>query len=299
LPLFKRITVVTMKRVVLFLATNLLVGVLLFAVTSALGLRGWVDSRGINYTMLMVSSILYGFAGAFISLGMSRVIAKWMMGIKLVSPTEYGPFGQVARDVQMLAEKAGLPAMPEVGVYESDELNAFATGPTQRRSLVAVSTGLLANMPPEEVRAVLAHEIAHIKNGDMVTMTLLQGVINSFAIFLARIIAWAASNVVDSKLSGIVYIVVNIALQFLFTFLGSFITMAFSRAREFRADAGAADLVGARPMAAALNTLKVRYEPLDAPNGLQTAKISGGSALFKLLSSHPPLEDRIAALQSR
>ncbi len=287
-----------MKRVVLFLGTNLLVGVLLYAVTSALGLRGWADSRGINYGMLMVSSIIYGFVGAFISLGMSRVIAKWMMRITLVSPTEYGPYGQVARDVQMLAEKAGLPATPEVGIYESDEMNAFATGPTQRRSLVAVSTGLLAQMPPEEVRAVLAHEIAHIKNGDMVTMTLLQGVINSFAIFLARIIAWAASNVVDSKLSGIVYIVVNIGLQFLFTFLGSFVTMAFSRAREYRADAGAAGLVGAAPMAAALNTLKMKYEPLDAQNGLQTAKISGGSSFLKLLDSHPPLEKRIEALRS-
>jgi heat shock protein HtpX len=287
------------KRVLLFLATNLLVGTLLFVVTSALGLRGWADARGINYGMLMVSSLIYGFVGAFISLGMSRIIAKWMMRIHIVSPTEFGPYGQVARDVQVLAERAGLPATPEVGIYESDEMNAFATGPTQRRSLVAVSTGLLANMPPEEVRAVLAHEIAHIKNGDMVTMTLLQGVINSFAIFLARVIAWAASNVVDSKLSGIVYFVVNIALQLLFTFLGSFITMAFSRAREFRADAGAADLVGAAPMASALNTLRMKYQPLDPQNGLQTAKIADSKGLFKLLSSHPPLEDRIAALKSR
>lgn len=286
-----------MKRIVLFLATNLLVGALLFGVTSALGLQGYFSSKGINYQMLMLSSLVYGFAGAFISLGLSRIIAKWMMGIQLVTPQTPGGGGQLARDVYALAQKAGLKGMPEVGIYESDEMNAFATGPSQKRSLVAVSTGLLAQMPEDQVKAVLAHEIAHIKNGDMVTMTLLQGVINSFAIFLARIIAYFASLAVDSKLSGIVYMVVNIACQLLFTFLGSFVTMWFSRQREFRADAGASALLNKNSMIGALQTLQQKFEPLDAPNGLATAKIADAKGMFALLSSHPPLETRIEALR--
>jgi heat shock protein HtpX len=287
-----------MKRVVLFIATNLLVGLLLFGVTSALGLRGWASSRGIDYTLLLISSALYGFVGAFVSLGLSRIIAKWMMKIQLITPASQGGYGQLAQTVYDLSTKAGLKTMPEVGVYESDEMNAFATGPTKSRSLVAVSSGLLNNMPPDQVRAVIAHEITHITNGDMVTMTLLQGLINTFAIFLARIIAWGASNIVDSKLSGIVYFAVNIALQFLFTFLGSFITMAFSRAREYKADAGAASLVGRDSMIGALNTLNLKFEALDNQNGLQTAKIFDKSAFFALLSSHPSSESRIAALQA-
>ena len=286
-----------MKRVVLFLATNLLVGLLLFGVTSALGLNNFFTEKGINYQMLMLSSLVYGFGAAFISLGLSRIIAKWTMGIKLVTPQTPGPGGQIARDVYALAEKAGLKGMPEVGIYESPEMNAFATGPSQKRSLVAVSTGLLTQMPEDQVKAVLAHEIAHIKNGDMVTMTLLQGVINSFAIFLARIIAYFASLAVDSKLSGIVYIVVNIACQILFTMLGSLITMAFSRSREFRADAMAGELLNKGSMIGALQTLQQKFEPFDAPNGLATAKIADGKGMFRLWASHPPLEARIEALR--
>lgn len=286
-----------MKRIALFVATNLLVGLLLFGVTSALGLQGWITSKGINYEMLMVSSLIYGFAGAFISLGLSRIIAKWMMKIQLVTPQSEGAFGQLASDVYELAAKAGLKTMPEVGFYVSEELNAFATGPSQKRSLVAVSTGLLTNMPHDQVRAVLAHEITHITNGDMVTMTLLQGVINSFAIFLARIIGYAASMAVDSKISTLVYYAVNIACQLLFTFLGSFITMAFSRKREFRADSGAGALVSKESMIGALETLHVKYQKLDAPNGLATAKIMDRKGMFALLSSHPPIEQRIEALR--
>ena len=245
----------------------------------------------------MVSSLIYGFAGAFISLGLSRIIAKWMMKIQLVTPQSEGAFGQLASDVYELAAKAGLKTMPEVGFYVSEELNAFATGPSQKRSLVAVSTGLLTNMPHDQVRAVLAHEITHITNGDMVTMTLLQGVINSFAIFLARIIGYAASMAVDSKISTLVYYAVNIACQLLFTFLGSFITMAFSRKREFRADSGAGALVSKESMIGALETLHVKYQKLDAPNGLATAKIMDRKGMFALLSSHPPIEQRIEALR--
>jgi heat shock protein HtpX len=284
------------KRIILFLLTNLLVGGALYAITSALGLQGYLGYRNSTYTGLIIGSVLYGFAGALISLALSRVMAKWMMGVQLVTPQSPSPYGQVASEVYELARRANLPAMPEVGVYESDEMNAFATGPSQRRSLVAVSTGLLAQMPPDEVRAVLAHEIAHIKNGDMVTQTLLQGVINSFAIFLARILANVASSFVDEKIGFLVYWIVNIVLQIVFTILGSLVTMWFSRHREFKADAYAAELVGARPMAGALTTLKERYVSLDAPNGLQTAKINGNRGFLALFSTHPPLEDRINAL---
>lgn len=287
-----------MKRVFLFLATNLLIGTLLVGVTSALGVRNWASEAGINYWMLMASSMIYGFAGSFISLALSRTIAKWINGVKLVTGNEYGPAGQVYRDVAELAERAGLPVCPEVGIYESDEINAFATGPSKSRALVAVSSSLLTSLPQDQIKAILAHEVSHIQNGDMVTMALLQGVINSFAIFLARILAYAASLAVDSRLSNLVYFAVNIVCQLLFTFLGSFITMAFSRKREFRADAGAANLVGAPSMAEALKSLQRVYKPMDVNSGLQTAKIAGAKSWLQLLSSHPPIEDRIAALNT-
>lgn len=287
-----------MKRIVLFLATNLLIGSMLYFVTSILGLQGYFTSKGINYPILIASSLVWGFAGAFISLALSRTIAKWMMGIQLITPQSGGAAGRIAQEVYELAERANLKAMPQVGIYESQEMNAFATGPSQSKSLVAVSTGLLAQMPPEQVRAVLAHEIAHIKNGDMVTMTLLQGLINSFAIFMARIIANIAANAVDSRMAGLVYMLVSIVCQLVFTVLGSFVTMAFSRHREFRADAGAGDLVGRSSMIGALRTLQAKFEPLDEPKGFETAKIADKSSFFALFSSHPPLEKRIEALQN-
>lgn len=272
---------------------------MLYMVVSLFGLQGYLSHRGLNIPDLMIISLVYGFGGAFISLAMSRTIAKWMMKVQLVTPQTGGAFGQVASDVYALADAAGLKAMPEVGIYESQEMNAFATGPSQRKALVAVSTALLTQMPRDQVRAVLAHEISHIKNGDMVTMTLLQGVVNAFAIFLARIIAYVVSNFVDSKLAGIVYFLVAIVCQIVFTLLGSFVTMAFSRAREYRADAGAAELVGKSGMIGALETLKVAFAPSDEPNGLQTAKIAGGSSIVKLLRSHPPVDQRIEALRLR
>lgn len=270
---------------------------MLYFVTSILGLQGYFTSKGINYPILIASSLVWGFAGAFISLALSRTIAKWMMGIQLVTPQSGGAAGRIAQEVYELAERANLKAMPQVGIYESPEMNAFATGPSQSKSLVAVSTGLLVQMPPEQVRAVLAHEIAHIKNGDMVTMTLLQGLINSFAIFMARIIANIAANAVDSRMAGLVYMLVSIVCQLVFTFLGSFVTMAFSRHREFRADAGAGELVGRGSMIAALRTLQAKFEPLDEPKGFETAKIADRNAFIALQSSHPPIEKRIEALQ--
>lgn len=285
-----------MKRILLFLTTNLLVGALLFGITSALGLRyGSADPRA-----LAVMAMVYGMGGSLISLALSRTMAKWMMHIQLVSPQDPGPGGQIAREVYALAQRAGLKAMPEVGIYDSPEANAFATGPSQSRSLVAVSTGLLQQMPQDQVRAVLAHEIAHIKNGDMVTMALLQGVMNAFAIFLARIIASIVTpRDSEGRQSPFLYMMIVFALQTVFTLLASLVTMAFSRYREFRADAGAAELTGAAPMVGALKTLGRIYEPYDEQNGLQTAKIAGGGGLMSLFASHPPLEKRIEALRSR
>lgn len=288
-----------MKRIALFLATNLMVMAMVAIVFSVFGLDGVFSQRGLNLTSLLVLSLVIGFGGSIVSLLMSRTMAKWMMKIELVTPQSGGGYGQIANDVYALARAANLKAMPEVGIYDSPEMNAFATGPSQSKSLVAVSTGLLAQMPRDQVQAVIAHEISHIKNGDMVTMTLIQGVVNTFAVFLARIVAYIASNFVDSRLAGLVYFLVSIVCQILFTILGSLITFAFSRAREYRADAGAAELVGKAGMIGALQTLQHGFEPLDAPNGLQTAKIADGKSRFSLFDSHPPLEKRIAALQQR
>lgn len=285
-----------MKRILLFLTTNLLVGALLFGITSALGIRyGSSDAKAIA-----IMAMVYGMGGSLISLALSRTMAKWMMHIQLVSPQDQGPGGQIAKEVHALAQKAGLKAMPEVGIYESPEANAFATGPSQNRSLVAVSTGLLQQMPHDQVRAVLAHEIAHIKNGDMVTMALLQGVMNAFAIFLARIVASIITpRDSEGRQSPFFYMMIVFVLQTVFTLLASLVTMAFSRYREFRADAGAAELTGAAPMVGALQTLGRIYQPYDEPNGLQTAKIAGGGGFMALFHSHPPLEKRIEALRSR
>ncbi len=285
------------KRIALFLMTNLLVGAVVFAIASVFGVQ--YGNRG-DLRYLAIYAMVYGMAGSLISLALSRTMAKWMMGVKLVSPQDYGPGGQIAREVHMLAERAGLKAMPEVGIYDSPEANAFATGPSQSRSLVAVSTGLLQQMPPDQVRAVLAHEIAHIKNGDMVTMALLQGVMNAFAIFLARLIASVVTpRDSDGRQSPIFYMLIVFVLQMVFTLLASLVTMAFSRYREFRADAGAAELTGAAPMVGALQTLGRIYQPYDEANGLQTAKIAGGGGFMAPFSSHPPLEKRIEALRSR
>jgi len=272
---------------------------MLYMVVSVFGLQGYISNRGLNLPVLLIFSLVIGFGGAFISLALSRTIAKWMMQIQLVTPQSGGAFGQLAADVHALATAAGLKGMPEVGIYESPEINAFATGPSQSKSLVAVSTALMTSMPREQVQAVLAHEISHIKNGDMVTMTLIQGVVNTFAVFLARVVAHIVSTFVDSRIAGIVFFVVTIVSQIIFTILGSLVTAAFSRAREFRADAGAADLVGKAGMIGALETLKLKYEPHDEPNGLQTAKIADGKSFLNIFNTHPPLEKRIEALRIR
>lgn len=275
------------KRIFLFVLTNLAV---VFTITVILGILG-IEPAGL--VGLMFFSLVWGMGGAFISLQLSRWMAKRATGMHLID----GRTGRQELDwlygtVERLTRQANLP-MPEVGVYESQEVNAFATGPSQSKSLVAVSSGLLRSMRPNEVEGVLAHEVAHIQNGDMVTMTLLQGVINAFVIFFARVIASFLSRN-DERPSFFVVI----ALQTVLGILGSIITAWFSRQREFRADAGGATLSGRENMLGALRRLAANREMVDPSHqALATMKISGLPGWMGLFSTHPPLEIRIAALE--
>ena len=275
------------KRVVLFIITNLAVVATVSIILSILGVQpGGVAS-------LAVFSLVWGMGGAFVSLQMSRWIAKRATGLRLID----GRSGRQELDwvyvtVERLTRQANLP-MPEVGVYDSPEVNAFATGPSKSRSLVAVSTGLLRSMRPNEVEGVLAHEVAHIANGDMVTMTLLQGVINAVVIFFARVIASVLSRN-DERPSYIVVFALEIGLGL----LGSLITAWFSRLREFRADRGGAHLAGRENMLGALKRLAANRELVDPSHqALATMKINGTRGWMMFFSTHPPLEQRIAALE--
>ena len=284
------------KRIFLFLVTNIAVVVTLSVILSILGVGRYVGPGGLNLGSLATFCFIWGMGGAFISLQLSRWMAKRATGVELVD----GRTGRQELDwlyatVKRLTEQAGLP-MPEVGVYESPEVNAFATGPSKNRSLVAVSSGLLRAMRPEEVEGVLAHEVAHIANGDMVTMTLLQGVMNAFVMFLARLIAFfMRSN--DSRNSGGSYMVVFM-LEIVLGILGSLVTAWFSRHREFRADAGGATLAGRNKMIGALKRLAANHELVDTrQEALATMKINGAKGWMVFFSTHPPLEERIAALE--
>ncbi|MBP7844801.1 MAG: protease HtpX [Proteobacteria bacterium] len=291
------------KRVFLFLVVNVLIMLTISIVLNALGVRPYLDARGINYQSLLIFCALWGFGGAFISLALSRVMAKWMMGVKIVQPDDPNPeLRALVGRVHDLAFKAELKAMPQVGYYESEELNAFATGPTQSRSLVAVSTGLLRNMNKAELDGVLAHEVAHIANGDMVTMTLVQGVVNAFVMFLARVAGFFASQLVSEDKRPMIQFVVVIALEILLGILGMIVVGSFSRAREFRADAGGASLSGRNNMIAALKRLKenMKVPQAEESAALATLKISGKAGGFlKLFSTHPDLDLRIARLEAR
>jgi heat shock protein HtpX len=290
-----------MKRILLFLATNLAVVLVLSITASLLGVNRFLTANGLNLGTLLVFAALMGFGGAFISLLLSKTIAKWSTGARVIeqpgNSTELWLFNTVAAQ----AQKAGI-AMPEVAIYDG-EPNAFATGATKNSSLVAVSTGLLESMTREEVEAVLAHEVAHIANGDMVTLTLIQGVVNTFVIFLARVVAYAVDQALRKNSNeqsgpGIAYTITVIVCDILFGILASIIVMYFSRKREFRADRGAAQILGTpRPMVAALQRLGGLAQG-ELPKNLAASGISGGG-LASLFSSHPPIEDRIAALQTR
>jgi heat shock protein HtpX len=283
-----------MKRILLFVATNLAIMVTLSIVLSLLGIDGYGGIQG-----QMLFALVWGMGGAFISLQMSRFVAKQAMGVQLVDGrTGHADADWLYATVRQLTDRAGLP-MPEVGIYESPEVNAFATGPSKNRSLVAVSSGLLRTMQRDEVEGVLAHEVAHIGNGDMVTMTLIQGVVNAFVIFFARVIASLLRNAVDERMSGAVYFMTVIVLQLVLGLLGSVVVAWFSRAREFRADAGAATLAGRGKMIAALQRLQQNAKMIETDHpALATMKISGARSWMALLSTHPPLESRIAALQN-
>jgi heat shock protein HtpX len=298
------------KRVILFLAVNMAMVFTISIVLRLLGVQPYLTQYGLNYVSLAVFCLVWGMGGAFFSLAISRMTAKWMMGVKVIDPNAAGEYGELVRTVHDLARAARLPAMPEVGVYDSPEVNAFATGPTKSRSLVAVSTGLLRGMNRNEVNGVLAHEIAHIANGDMVTMTLIQGIVNAFVMFLARIAAFALSAALASRSddreespasSGIANFIATIVFEIIFGLIGAMIVAWFSRWREYRADAGGATLAGRENMRAALQRLLNNQDRIDPSHqSLATMKISGQrGGLMAMFASHPPLEERIRRLEGR
>ncbi|MBI4061202.1 MAG: protease HtpX [Elusimicrobia bacterium] len=283
------------KRVFLFMAVNLLVVLTISVVLQFLGVGPYLSARGIDYRSLALFCLVWGMGGAFISLALSRTMAKWSMGVKVLDPRSGDALVKTVHD---LARRAGLPEMPEVGVYNSPEPNAFATGPTRSRALVAVSTGLLESMSSEELEGVLGHEIAHVANGDMVTMTLVQGVVNAFVMFLARAIAFALSQNSERGGRRSTEMLTVMALEMAFGLLGMVVVAWFSRLREFRADAGSARLTGREKMIAALQALQRRFEPHDTQEAYAALKIAGGrGGLLSLISTHPPLAERIAALR--
>ncbi len=290
-----------MKRIGLFLLVNLLVLTTIVIVTSILGVNYYVEAQGINYESLLIFAAVIGFSGAFISLALSRWMAKQMLRVKVIDPK--GQINEAERrlvdTVYEMSRRAGLTTMPEVGIYQSQEVNAFATGPTKSRSLVAVSSGLLTQMDWNAVEGVVAHEVAHVANGDMVTMTLIQGVINTFVVFLSRIVAYAVSSMVRSEMAILVHIASIIVFQILFSILGSIAVLAFSRHREFHADRGGAQLAGKEKMIGALEALKRNVGKVDTQQqALQTLKINGKKGFSYLFSSHPQLDDRIARLEN-
>jgi heat shock protein HtpX len=297
-------TMAIVKRIFLFLLVNILVVTTISLVLNLLGVHSYLTQYGIDYSQLMTFCLVWGFGGAFISLALSRIMAKWMMGVKLVD--ENTPNGEIqwyVRKVHELARQAGIGKMPEVGIYDSPEVNAFATGPSKNRSLVAISSGLLENMNHQQIEGVLAHEITHITNGDMVTMTLLQGVVNAFVMFLARVIAFAIAQNAKEESRRMIHMLTVFVLEICLSILGAFVVAFFSRHREFRADYGGASLAGREKMIDALRALQRRHEmqePLEtAKPAIASLKISGKTrGLFALLATHPPLEERIARLQS-
>jgi heat shock protein HtpX len=288
-----------MKRIFLFLATNLAVVLLLSVVLSALGVDQFLAGSGLNVQMLLVFSLIVGFSGSIFSLLISKPMAKWSTGARVIDQPEGAHEQWLVATVRRLAEKAGI-GMPEVAVYEG-EPNAFATGAFRNSALVAVSTGLQQSMNREEIEAVLGHEITHVANGDMVTLTLIQGVINTFVVFLARVVGYAVDRMVFRTERGIGpgYYITVIVCQIVFSILASMIVMWFSRRREFRADAGSAQLLGTpQPMIGALRRLG-GLEPGALPQSMVASGISGAPGWASLFSSHPPLEERIRALQAR
>ena len=288
-----------MKRIILFVLTNLAVVLVLGVVASLLGVNKFLTSNGLDLTALLGFALIMGFGGAFISLLISKPVAKWSSGVQVIAQPSNADEKWLVDTVQKLADKAGI-GMPEVGIFEGDP-NAFATGAFKNSALVAVSTGLLQNMNHEEIEAVLAHEVAHIANGDMVTMTLIQGVMNTFVVFLSRVIGYALDSLLrkndeENTGPGMGYFITTIVLDILLGFAAAIVVAWFSRQREFRADAGAADLMGRKqPMMNALARLGGLHTA-ELPKSVAAMGIAGG--IGQLFSTHPPIEERIAALQN-
>ena len=290
-----------MKRVILLIVTNIAVMLVLGIAASLLGVNRFLTANGLNLGLLLGFAAIMGFGGAFISLLISKPMAKWSTGARVIEQPQTQAERWLVDTVARLARNAGLP-MPEVAVYEG-EPNAFATGASKSSSLVAVSTGLLQGMTEKEVEAVLAHEIAHVANGDMVTLTLIQGVVNTFVTFIARVVAFFVDQALrkddeESSAPGMAYMVTAMVCDLVFGVLASMVVMYFSRQREFRADAGAARLLGTpQPMIAALQRLG-GMEPEPLPQSIATAGIAGGrSGWGAAFASHPSIEERIAALR--
>jgi heat shock protein HtpX len=285
-----------MKRVFLFLLTNIAVMVVLGVVASLLGVNQWLTQNGLNYEALLGFALVWGFGGAFISLFLSKFMAKRAMGVQLIEQPRTPGEQWLLATVQRQAKAAGI-GMPEVGIFDAPEPNAFATGWNRNNSLVAVSTGLLNTMKQDEVEAVLGHEVSHIANGDMVTLTLIQGVVNAFVIFAARAIGYFIDRVVfkNERGVGIGYTLTVIVLDILFGVLAMIIVAWFSRQREFRADAGGAQLAGRGKMVGALQRLSQAYGQTSMPKQVAAFGINGG--IKSLFATHPPIEQRIAALQ--
>jgi len=291
-----------MKRIFLFILTNLAVVFVINITLRLLGVDRWLDETGgINFSALLVMSAVIGFAGSLISLAMSKWSAKRMVGAQVIEnpidPTERWLVDTVRKQAQV----AGI-GMPEVAIYDAPDVNAFATGWNRNDSLVAVSTGLLHNMSRDEAEAVLAHEVSHVANGDMVTLALIQGVVNTFVIFFSKLFGYFVDRVLlkndERSGPGMGAFAAEIVAQLVLGVLASIIVMWFSRQREFRADAGGASLAGRGKMIAALERLKINHEQATLPEKIAAFGISGGHAFAKMFMTHPPLDERIAALRS-
>jgi heat shock protein HtpX len=288
-----------MKRIFLFIATNLAVMLVMSVVLSLLGVNRYLTANGLDLSTLMVFSLVVGFTGAFFSLLISKPMAKWSTDAHVIGTPANSTELWLVSTVKTLAERAGI-AMPEVAIYDGAP-NAFATGAFKNSALVAVSTGLLRNMSQEEVEAVLGHEIAHVANGDMVTMALIQGVVNTFVVFLARVVGYAIDKAIfkngDDDRPGIGYMITVLVCEIVFGVAASIIVCWFSRQREFRADAGSAKLLGnGQPMIRALTRL-ASMEPGELPKSMAASGISDKEGFAALFSTHPPMEQRIAALR--
>lgn len=288
-------------RLLLFLLTNFSVVLVLSISARVLGLDHWLAQQGMvgQLNGLLLMSLAFGFGGAFISLAISKWMAKRSMGVRIIEEPANASEKWLVETVRRQAGQAGI-GMPEVGIFDTPQLNAFATGMNRNQALVAVSTGLLGTMSRDEVEAVLGHEVSHVANGDMITMGLLQGVLNTFVIFISRIIGMIVDKAIFKVQRGIGpgYFIASIIAEIILGILAAIIASWFSRRREFRADAGGAHLAGREKMIAALQRLQAQYEPDELPGQLAAFGISGGvkSGLQKLLMSHPPLDERIAAL---